>query len=192
MAGLSRLVNTLILSSAIGLSGLTGPTPATAQQLAKAETTQGEVRHDHSENWYDTTFTSPSDIPNLESELSQHPTAIGYVRLSDLFFMAGKVEDAGKAAITAKRIDPQEWKAYQNLGTYHQKRNEQDLSIEYAKKCVTLCPNNPSTYHELGISYVWAKRYAAAKKSFQYALNIDSNYQPSVRAMAKLSKLMLK
>ena len=182
---LNRILNRAILSAAIGLGGLLGgPTTADSQDIVKTETKQEQrqkyEKHDHTKEFCKINFTS-KNISDLETELAEHPSFLGGIRLSDLFFETSQIEKAGQATKDAIRMSPNDWKGYVNLATYFEFKNNYPSAFKQANKAIFLAPDNPLTHSALAILYFNKREFLQAASTFKRALDIDPKCEPAKR-----------
>jgi len=190
MAGLTKLVNTLILAGAVGLAGQS--TPILGQEMAKAETGKEQTQtgtHDHSAKFYESTYSS-KDIKNLESELKEHPTSQGYVRLSDLYFEIKQADDALSAARNAIKIDPNDWQGYHNTATYYLDKGNLEAAIKLFRQAIVLSPKALPPHSCLGVAYAKQRRYSDALSEIDVALSIDPNEPYSLNTKRSILQVL--
>lgn len=186
MSQLTKIVNTIILTGAVGLSSIIGqPNRLYGESGVKEKTKKEQVLkypyHDHSEKFYDTNY-SFTNINSLKTELNQHPSAMGYIRLSDLYFQFGKVEDAGSAAKFALSLDPKCIDAYVNLSTYYDKIGKLKDSLEIALKGDLINSEDPGIKFAIGISYYKFGSYNTSLNYFNKAIKLDPKCYKAIRS----------
>ncbi|MEK6960035.1 MAG: tetratricopeptide repeat protein [Nanoarchaeota archaeon] len=186
MTGLSKIVKTLFLAGAIWLGGQV--TPGYGQEIAKAETgTEQTVKHDHSAKFYETNYSSKG-IKNLESELKDHPTSQGYVRLSDLYFEVKQGQKAVRASKEAISLNPNDWQGYHNVGAYFLDIGNLTDAESYFKKAIRFAPQSAISHSCLSVVYANQKRLNEALSEVNLALSMDPSDPNSINTKNSVLK----
>lgn len=146
------------------------------------------IAHDHSENFYTKSY-SKDNLAALQSELKNHPTSQGYVRLSDLFFELKELENAGQAAQVAIKINPKNVDAYLNLSTSFSKRGAYQDAYKTARYAFELNPNDASINFNLGVIAYKMGNSAQAVIHLQTALSIDPNHKKARESLDAISQV---
>jgi len=63
-----------------------------------------------------------------------------------------------------------------------------DRKILLMREGLRLCPNNPAAHNDLGVALMLRGNYGEAERHFGHALDLDRNYAPARRNLARLQR----
>jgi|GluameStandDraft_1065615.scaffolds.fasta_scaffold00655_49 tetratricopeptide (TPR) repeat protein len=125
---------------------------------------------------------------NKALELEPKSTAV-YNNLALCYMKQNKVEEARKALMKAKKIDPNFNLTYINLaklealkGALYQKNTNKQRE-KYLKQALSVNPNSKYAYLELGNYYLENKKFDLANKNFKNAVLIDGNFYEALMGL---------
>lgn len=186
MSRLTKIVNTIILTGAIGLSDIIGqPNQIYGEGGAKEKTEKGQVKvpnyekHDHSKKFYEFFFNSKS-ISVLESELNRHPNNKGYIRLCELLFEIQKYDQAALSARKAIQLNAKDWEGYASLGACLGVVGNHEKAWQQLEKAKQIDPNHPEIFLCFGEIENRRGNLRSAVTYFNKALKIDPSYKPAL------------
>jgi tetratricopeptide (TPR) repeat protein/DNA-binding winged helix-turn-helix (wHTH) protein len=94
----------------------------------------------------------------------------GFNSLGGAYYMMGKYEEASVAWERSIEIKPSA-NNYSNLGSYHFFKKQFAKAIENYKKAISLKPNDPIIWGNLGDAYQFSKDYEKAHQAYQNGYN---------------------
>jgi len=80
----------------------------------------------------------------------------------------------------------------ETLAMYYSLRGMNEEAISAAKKAVSLGPNDPETYYNLGVTYAKAEMYEEAISTWNTALKLNPNFKKAQDYIQKAQELMVK
>src|SRR3989338_4395355 len=80
----------------------------------------------------------------------------------------------------------------ETLAMYYSLRGMNEEAIQAAKKAVSLGPNDPETYYNLGVTYAKAEMYEEAISTWNTALKLNPNFKKAQDYIQKAQELMVK
>ena len=96
-----------------------------------------------------------------------------YIKLSVIYDKLGDFSEAIETCKQAIRIDPDNGKAYYNIGLAYIKLHDFTRAIEACKQAIRIDPDNVDTYFLLGSAYGVLDRHKDAIEVFKQAIRID-------------------
>jgi len=182
---LTKLLNTAVLSTAVGISGLVGnPTLAYGEETVKEpqKKEQGPVqeykKHDHSAEFYSSAYTI-KNIKDLEAELVKHPEPSGYERLCDLWFENKDFRRTGQVAQEMIKRFPKDWRGYQGMAVSLGERGMLDQAWSFLERAKSLDPNHPEIFLSFGEIQNRRGNLISAISYFNQALKIKPDFEPA-------------
>lgn len=107
-------------------------------------------------------------------------------RLGQIALASGNVDQGFKELEAASELDEKKYQADLALITAHLRRHEFDRALEAVRSLEKKQPRNPLTFQMYGIVQMAKRDNAAARKSFETALQLRANYLPAARNLALL------
>jgi len=112
------------------------------------------------------------------------------LKINELLYAATLTKDLNtqmKIYKTATELQPQCWRAWNNLAAVNIKSGNIDDAAKYLEKAGQLKPNNGLISNNLGVIAAWKKDYQAAEKYYKeaQAQGIDVTYNMGVIKMIK-------
>lgn len=111
------------------------------------------------------------------------------MRLGQIALATGRSEEGFRELETASELDPGTYQADLALIAGHLRRNEFDKAMEAAKALEKKQPNSPLTFQMYGVVNLAKSDFAAARKSFDKALELQPNYLPAAYSLAQLDTM---
>lgn len=112
---------------------------------------------------------APADPETQAQEISP---AMVFV-LGNLYFSAGRTEEARRAFLEALRRFPKFRRAHVNLGYLYVSKEEFDKATSHFQEAVSLGEGNPRVYGLLGYTYLLKKKPLAAENAYRQAYLLD-------------------
>ena len=107
-------------------------------------------------------------------------------RLGQIALASGNVDQGFKELEAASELDEKNYQADLALITAHLRRREFDQALAAVRSLEKKQPRNPLTFQMYGIVQLAKRDNAAARKSFETALQLQANYLPAARNLALL------
>ena len=117
-----------------------------------------------------------------------------HVRISDIYFQSGWVEDSFQHLEKASNIAPDNIIIHLLKGKLYIDQGERALAVEAFLKVLQQSNNNPEAHYQLGILYQGANQFDLAINHYQQAINSDVDLKSSANtpiAYGLLSRLQL-
>ena len=99
-----------------------------------------------------------------------------YQLLADVYVLTGKMANAEEAIIKALDYDSKNTKSLLKASKYYLILENQDISRDYAKKCIDIDKQQQEAFYLLGYSYMESGDTAKAVRNFERAIEIKQNY----------------
>ncbi|MBY9006433.1 MAG: tetratricopeptide repeat protein [Candidatus Lokiarchaeota archaeon] len=87
-------------------------------------------------------------------------------------------------------IEPNNYRAYYNLGITYQNLNEYDCALKNLNKALTIKPDYKYCYYNIGLIYEDMKELQKALDSYENALKIDKNFSYALHAKHILRRIL--
>jgi putative PEP-CTERM system TPR-repeat lipoprotein len=113
-------------------------------------------------------------------------------RLGQIALASGRSEEGFRELETASELDPGTYQADLALIAGHLRRNEFDKALEAVRALEKKQPNSPLTFQMYGVVNLAKNDFAAARKSFDKALELQPNYLPAAYSLAQLDAMQKK
>ena len=107
-------------------------------------------------------------------------------RLGQIALATGNTETGFKELEAASEAEADNFQADLALITFHLKRQELDKALNAVRSLEKKQPKNPLTFQMYGAVQMAQKDEAAARKSFEKALELKPNYLPAAQSLALL------
>jgi putative PEP-CTERM system TPR-repeat lipoprotein len=107
-------------------------------------------------------------------------------RLGQIALAAGRVEEGFRELEVASEIDAGQYQADLAIIAAHLRRNEIDKAMAAGRELEKKQPKNPLTFQVYGEVYLAKRDAAAARRSFEKALELQPDYLPAVRSLGLL------
>jgi putative PEP-CTERM system TPR-repeat lipoprotein len=107
-------------------------------------------------------------------------------RLGQIALATGRAEEGFKELEAASELDAGQYQADLAIIAGHLRRNEIDKAMAAVKALEKKQPNNPLTFQMYGLTYIAKRDVAAARRSFDKALELQPNYLPAAYNLAML------
>ncbi len=124
--------------------------------------------------------------------LDLHPTAEAYTYLGWTYHFQGRIEEAIAQCKKAIQIDPEFGNPYNDIGAYLIEKGDFDAAIPWLERA--LQSHRYESYHyphyNLGRVYRAKELYIQARKHFEQALKINSDYTLAKDALDQLRKMV--
>jgi putative PEP-CTERM system TPR-repeat lipoprotein len=120
------------------------------------------------------------------SKADKGDQAVARTRLGQIALATGKSDQGFRELEAASELDAGQYQADLALITGYLRRNEVDKAMEAVKALEKKQPNNPLTFQLYGVVNLARKDTAAARRSFDKALELQPNYLPAAFNLAML------
>ena len=107
-------------------------------------------------------------------------------RLGQIALAAGRVDEGFRELETASESDAGQYQADLAIIAAHLQRNEIDKALVATRELEKKQPRNPLTFQVYGEVYLAKRDAAAARRSFEKALELQPDYLPAVRSVGLL------
>lgn len=139
--------------------------------------------------WTDTTY-SLSDIQAKQYLVRLTPeVAKIHDDLGVAYSRKGQFDEGIAAHERAIAADPQFAQAYTHMGIAHSLKGNRQRAIALHKQAIQLDPNLAQAHYNLGVEYMQIRRIDDAEKSFERAVEIDSEYGRAYGALAQVARM---
>jgi putative PEP-CTERM system TPR-repeat lipoprotein len=116
------------------------------------------------------------------------PQALARTRLGQMALTRGDAEGF-KQLEAASELDPEAYQADLSIIAWHLVRNEVDKAMAAVAVLEKKQPNNPLTFQMYGLVNLAKRDHAAARKSFDKALELDPKYLPAANRLSLIDVL---
>ena len=107
-------------------------------------------------------------------------------RLGQIALATGRTEEGFRELEAASELDAGQYQADLAIIAGHLRRNEYDKALEAVKALEKKQPENPLTFQMYGVTYLAKRDAAAARRSFERALELQPTYLPAAYNLAML------
>ncbi len=123
----------------------------------------------------------------LKQDSSNQAALIGLGRVQ---MALEKYEDAKKSYEKAHSLDPENREICENLSFIYEKLNDLDNALKYLDLAIEIEPDNKHLWTQKGSILMNMKRYEEAKRAYEKALSIDSEYRPAVEGLKDVDRIL--
>ncbi len=109
----------------------------------------------------------------------------GCLNMGIALFYTGRLNDADSILAKSAQRDPQNPRAWFNLGLVERAAGNSGVAVQDFEKAASLDPNDPETQYLIGALYLKAKDYQQAISSFRKALDLDPFNLPAEFGLAQ-------
>lgn len=111
---------------------------------------------------------------------------VARTRLGQIALATGRSEEGFRELEAAAEQDAGGYQADLAIIAGHLRRNELDKALKALEALEKKQPKNPLTYQTYGLVYLAKNDVAAARRSFEKALELQPNYLPAASSLARL------
>ena len=120
------------------------------------------------------------------SKAGEAPSAAAKTRLGQIALATGRSEDGFRELEAASELDPGGYRADLAIVTAHLRRNEIDKAMAAVQTLEKKQPKSPVTFQMYGVVNLTKGDAAAARRSFERALELQPNYLPAAHNLGML------
>lgn len=104
----------------------------------------------------------------------------------NVFFKIGRLDLAKEDYMMSVKTNPRMHQSYMAWTQIELISGNYDTAYELSKKIVDLQPNNPQSWHIMGLAFQYKGDLENAKKAFTESYKLDSSYEPAVTSLKEL------
>ena len=112
----------------------------------------------------------------VESRLDRSAHGIALRNLAQVLLWAGKREEAGRLALQAVALVPDDALAHYTAALEYQRRGEPERARAHFERSLAIDPKRARAHYNLGLLLVGEGGLDAARRHFEHALEIDPEY----------------
>jgi putative PEP-CTERM system TPR-repeat lipoprotein len=127
-----------------------------------------------------------SDYFQAASKAEKTPAAVARIRLGQIALATGRTEEGFQQLEAASDLDESRYQADLAIIAAHLRRNELDKAMSAARTLEKKQPNNPLSFQIIGEIHLKKRDAAAARRSFERALELQPDYLPAARQLGRL------
>lgn len=125
-------------------------------------------------------------IELFQRALAQQETSNVHRQLGTACFLAGDSEQAVEHFIRVTELDPQNGRAYVNVGAVYNSRGEYTKAIDVLRKGLTFDRRCAEGYYNMGIAHRHLKQFDLAIPAYREAIRLDPDMAEAYQNLAKV------
>ena len=115
--------------------------------------------------------------------------ADAYLRLSELYLLQNKKEDAKKILYDLTEVDLENGRAYWELGKIFLSEKKDHEAIAQFQNAVVFIKGNAELHYEMGKIYFDLRDFRKSKQAFLKAQDVDKSYKDIERYLLLIEKI---